>query len=132
MTDPAGRVTTYSYDLLNRLLKERAPGDSVTYVPSARGLYQVRDAAGKVYTFNRNLLGWVESEADAQGRTTSYRYDAGGCWKPQTISWRTAERNCPSGGRRGRDARRRSSSHFAFGSGLTATVTAHSRKLWTV
>jgi RHS repeat-associated protein len=78
VTDPAGRVTTLSLDLLNRLRKQRMPGDSVLYTYNSRGLYSVTDAMGKAYVFNRNLLGWMESEVDPRGRTTSYRFDQAG------------------------------------------------------
>ncbi|HEX2209908.1 MAG TPA: hypothetical protein VHG93_19695 [Longimicrobium sp.] len=78
VTAPNGQVTTYTYDRLNRVLKQRAPGDSVRYAYNARGLWRVTDAAGKNYDFVRNALGWVVSELDADGDTTAYRYDRGG------------------------------------------------------
>jgi RHS repeat-associated protein len=78
VTDPAGTTSTMTFDALNRLRKHRAPGDSVLYGFDARGLAQVTDAAGRVYGFSRNALGWLESESDPGGRVSSYRYDAGG------------------------------------------------------
>lgn len=77
-TAPDGRVTTTTYDHLNRVLKQRAPGDSVVYAYNNRGLYRVTDALGRNYDFSRNVLGWAQSETDTNGRPTSYQFDAVG------------------------------------------------------
>ncbi len=78
VTDPAGRTTTFTYDALDRITKQRAPGDSVMYLYNVQGLAQVTDAAGKQYQFVRNGLGWVDRESDPLGQRTYYVYDAAG------------------------------------------------------
>jgi RHS repeat-associated protein len=75
----AGDSAVVSLDSLNRVrFAVDAAGDTVTNTWSGTRLYQVRDAAGKVYTFNTNRLGWLDSEVDPQGRIRHWAYDRAG------------------------------------------------------
>jgi RHS repeat-associated protein len=75
-----GTNTTHSYyDVLNRDTATVDAAGRRTRATYRHGyLRTVIDAAGKVYRFNRNALGWVESEVDPNGRALQYRYDPAG------------------------------------------------------
>ena len=80
MTDHLGRVRTTSYDLLNRVTKEKALGtDSVRYVhlDSAR-ISDVYDPLGNRYRTEYNAAGWPVAEIDPRGGTRSFGYDRRG------------------------------------------------------
>lgn len=78
VTDPLGRTTAFTYDERDRVTKQRAPGDSLTYRYGTHGLTAVIDALGREYGFVRNPMGWVDREVDPNGRHTVYTYDRGG------------------------------------------------------
>ncbi len=79
VTDPLGKSARTAYDVLGRPTRTTDPrGGATTYSYSGDFLYRVSDAAGKLFQFNHNALGWLDSEVDPQGRTLQYRYDAGG------------------------------------------------------
>ena len=50
VTDPLGRTATFTYDDRDRLTKQRAPGDSVTYRYGTHGLTAVTAATINVDT----------------------------------------------------------------------------------
>lgn len=76
---PTGDSLSVSYDSLNRVRATvDAAGDSVRNTWAGDRLYQVRDAAGKTWTFHTNALGWLNAEADPQGRLRYWVYDRAG------------------------------------------------------
>lgn len=87
--DTVGRVTqtvasgyapsSAVYDELNRVLSTTSAAGTTRYRYAPAGwIQQVVDAKNQEYTFSRNALGWLESEADPAGRTTRVGYDAAG------------------------------------------------------
>ncbi|MDB4948141.1 MAG: repeat protein [Gemmatimonadetes bacterium] len=81
---PANDTTWAIYDKLNRTLTVTDPlHNFTTYGYGQLDLATVTDPKGQVYTFNRNALGWMDSEVDPRGKSISYAYDAAG--NPSTI-----------------------------------------------
>lgn len=82
-TSPGGEWAKTEYDILNRVIRGiRLAGtnavDTTAYSYPTALAYEVRDAKGQVYRFNRNVIGWTVSEVDPRGQTTSYGYDRAG------------------------------------------------------
>jgi len=97
---PGGRITTYSYDaygrstgvdapslaarsttydLLNRVLKDSAAGQSpIVYAYDSLYLRTVTDPKGQVYRFAYNALGWTIARTDPANHADSLRYDREG------------------------------------------------------
>ncbi|HZG42137.1 MAG TPA: RHS repeat-associated core domain-containing protein, partial [Longimicrobium sp.] len=76
---PGNDSTVTGYDLNNRVTHSVGPAqDTTRYEHRPTGLYRVTDAKGQAYVFNRNLLGWVDSEIDPRSQYTYYGYDRGG------------------------------------------------------
>jgi RHS repeat-associated protein len=76
---PGNDSTITGYDLNNRVTHSVGPAqDTTRYEHRPAGLYRVTDARGQSYVFNRNALGWVESEIDPRNRYTYYGYNRAG------------------------------------------------------
>ena len=76
---PLGDSLRTTYDLLNRASTlTDAAGRRTELGYTGRFLTSVRDAAGKLYGYQYNRLGWLERESDPQGRSRSYGYDRDG------------------------------------------------------
>ncbi len=83
VTDAKDKVTTFTYDLLNRLETVKEPGKTAwtEYVYDALGnRTKVTDANanGKSTEYNYDDLGRLKTVKDALGKTTEYSYDAVG------------------------------------------------------
>jgi len=95
------QTTSYTHDVYGRVVSVGVPGSGTSYTVydsinrprrtiNARGdttwfalsgvdtVSTVTDAAHRIYTFNRNKLGWLLSEIDPNGRSRSYLYDLAG------------------------------------------------------
>lgn len=69
----------FTYDGLNRdTLTVDEMNDTTRFAFPSDTVSTVRDATGKVYTFNTNQLGWTKSEVHPNGATRTYGYDVGG------------------------------------------------------
>ncbi len=69
----------FAYDLLNRdTLAVDEENDSTHFAFPSDSVATVRDATGKLYTYNTNQLGWLKSEVHPDGASRSYGYDVGG------------------------------------------------------
>jgi RHS repeat-associated protein len=76
---PGSDTTRTVYDLNNRVTRSiSAQHDTTYYEHRPTGLYRVTDPKGQSYVFNRNLLGWVESEIDPRNQYTYYGYNRSG------------------------------------------------------
>src|SRR6185437_15148870 len=73
LTDPAGRITSWIYDLAGEIVETKFPGGTdqrTTYWPDGVVRTQV-DSAGHIVRYGEDSLGRVVSRTDALGRTTS-------------------------------------------------------------
>jgi uncharacterized repeat protein (TIGR01451 family) len=85
-TDPAGGRTVNTYDALNNLISTTDPlGNTTTYTYNGKLLTGKTNTAGQATTYtytsdpnNPGASGWLETETDSYGRTTTYAYDAHG------------------------------------------------------
>jgi len=80
VTDPAGRTTTYTYDILNRLTTVTPPGDVITWYAydSQNNLVSVTDAENHVTSYSYDDLGRLVSTISPDTNITSYTYDPAG------------------------------------------------------
>jgi RHS repeat-associated protein len=79
-TDPLGRVTSYSYDALDRLVSTTRPDGTVTrqaYDAEGRRVSST-DAAGNVTTYAYDPVGRLVRTTFADGSSTSMTYDGAG------------------------------------------------------
>ena len=80
VTDPAGRTTTFIYNLAGEMTKTKRPDGSVLttgYWPDGAVRSQT-DGAGHVTSYAEDSLGRTMSSTDPLGHTTGYTYDGAG------------------------------------------------------
>lgn len=84
-TDTLGRISSYQYDGLGRVVSQTANADGAVAPANVRTIYAynalgattaITDASGAIQLRAYNPVGWLVSLTDAANRTTSYRYDA--------------------------------------------------------
>jgi RHS repeat-associated protein len=78
VTTPTG-TTSYLYDILDRVTRVTDPTSRATnYAYDGPYVQTVTDAASKVFRFNRNAVGWVDSVGDPNALYIKYKYDVAG------------------------------------------------------
>jgi RHS repeat-associated protein len=79
MTNPLTGVSTFTYDVLNRVTAESTPsGGEITYEYDLSGLLtSLTNARGDIRIFDYDEAGWLIGFTDAEGET-SYTYDSCG------------------------------------------------------
>jgi len=80
VTDPAGRTTTYGYDILNRLTTVMQPGDVITRYAydSQDNLISITDAENHPTPYTYDDIGRLVSTTSPDTNTTSYTYAPAG------------------------------------------------------
>lgn len=84
ITDPAGKITEYYYDLSGKRTNEvvaagTADASATAWTYDAVGRKQTQlDANGNLHTWFYDAAGRVVAESNAMGEVTSYAYDAAG------------------------------------------------------
>ncbi len=80
ITDPNGNTTSFTYDALDRLIREEsAAGQVTTYAYDALGnLIQMTNPRGFSVSFSYDAANRLASVTNPLGQTTRFRYDANG------------------------------------------------------
>jgi len=86
VTDPAGRTTTYTYDILKRLTTVMQPGDVITRYAydSQNSLISVTDAENHTTSYTSDDLGRLVSTTSPDTITTFYTHDPAGSLATKT------------------------------------------------
>lgn len=80
LTDHLGRIVTTTHDVLNRITRQIGLGADTsawTYNDASR-LYTFQDPNSNIHQTQLNAAGWVTSETDPYGASTTFGYDRRG------------------------------------------------------
>ncbi|MFI6348878.1 putative T7SS-secreted protein [Streptomyces sp. NPDC050560] len=87
--DAAGQVTTYAYDLTDRLVRAVGPDTSLTVLRDRHGRLHSETVDGRTVTFAHDLLGRRTGRTTPSGAESAWTYDAAGHRATLTTSGRT-------------------------------------------